>query len=147
MSASLGSYAGDLDAGGVWKVLEVNPDAILIDVRSRAEWTFVGLPDLRAIGKTPILIEWQVYPLMAHNEAFDVDLQAELNRRGAGFDTPLYFICRSGARSQSAAAAAASLGYTAAYNVAGGFEGPLGPDARRGSIGGWKAVGLPWIQS
>jgi hypothetical protein len=40
----------------------------------------------------------------------------------------------------------AEAGYRACHNVAGGFEGPLDDDRHRGSAGGWKATGLPWIQ-
>jgi rhodanese-related sulfurtransferase len=125
-------YAGDLDAEDVWPRLKEDPAAQLVDVRTRAEWSYVGVPDLRGIGKTPILVEWQSFPSMTVNPEFIRSLDAELARAG---------------RSQSAAAAAAAAGFTPAYNVAGGFEGPRGPDGHRGGVRGWKAAGLPWTQS
>jgi rhodanese-related sulfurtransferase len=147
MQASRGSYAGDLDVGGVWNALEQEPDAVLVDVRTTMEWSAVGVPDLRSIGKEPVLIEWQTAPTMEVNPRFLDDLAAEFERRGFRRDAPVYFICRSGARSQSAAIAATGSGFSAAYNVAGGFEGPPGPDGRRGTVDGWQAAGLPWTRS
>lgn len=147
MIATMGGYAGDLDVVDVWTALESDAGAALVDVRTRPEWSFVGLPDLRPIGKTPILIEWQAYPSMEVNTGFVRDLAEEFARRGLSAETPVFFLCRSGVRSQAAASAAAANGFSTAYNVAGGFEGPLGPDGRRGSVDGWKARGLPWVQS
>jgi rhodanese-related sulfurtransferase len=144
---SSGSYAGDLDAGEVWSRLEADQSAQLIDVRTRAEWSFVGIPDLEGIGKSVILIEWQSYPATNVNSAFVRELQSEVDRRGLSKDAPLFFLCRSGARSQAAAMAAAANGFSQAYNVTGGFEGPVGPDGHRGGVLGWKADGLPWTQS
>jgi rhodanese-related sulfurtransferase len=140
-------YAGDLDAEDVWPRLKEDPVAQLVDVRTRAEWSYVGVPDLRGIGKTPILVEWQSFPSMTVNPEFIRSLDAELARAGRDRSAPIYFLCRSGARSQSAAAAATAAGFTPAYNVAGGFEGPRGQDGHRGGVRGWKAAGLPWTQS
>lgn len=142
-----GAYAGDLPAAEVWERLEAEPASLLVDVRTRAEWSYVGLPDLRPLGGTPALIEWQSFPSMAVNSSFVDELRSEFARRGLQPDTPVYFICRSGVRSQSAAIAATGGGFAAAYNVAGGFEGPVGPDGHRGGVLGWKAAGLPWVQS
>jgi rhodanese-related sulfurtransferase len=147
MVSTMGGYAGDLGVLDVWKTLESDAGAVLVDVRTRPEWSFVGLPDLRSVGKTPVLIEWQTYPYMEVNAGFVEALTAEFARRGLAMEAPVLFLCRSGARSQSAAAAAAANGFPAAYNVAGGFEGPLGSDGRRGSVDGWKARGLPWVRS
>lgn len=119
-----------------------NRDAQLVDVRTDAEWTYVGMPDLAAAGKRPVLIPWQVFPSMQVNGAF-LD---SLRRAGATPDMPLYFICRSGARSMAAAMAAADTGFPHVYNVADGFEGPPDADGHRGALAGWKADGLPWRQ-
>jgi rhodanese-related sulfurtransferase len=62
-------------------------------------------------------------------------------------ETPLVFLCRSGVRSHAAAAAAAADGYTHAFNLLEGFEGNKDPAGHRNSIGGWRAAGLPWVQS
>lgn len=141
------SYAGDIGVDEAWEHLTRDPRAVLIDVRSRAEWTFVGVPDLRPVAKEPALLEWQVFPGMAQNAAFAEQLAAELHRRGTASDAPLLFLCRSGVRSRSAAILATQMGWQAAYNVAGGFEGPVDQDGHRGGAAGWKAAGLPWIQS
>jgi rhodanese-related sulfurtransferase len=136
------SYAGDVDPSEAWKRLSENAEARLVDVRSQAEWSFVGVPDLSGAGKRTLFLQWQVYPAMAQNQAF-VD---ELAKAVPDKDTPLYFICRSGGRSRAAAMAMTAAGYRHCYNVADGFEG--GPDGsrHRGRIAGWKAAGLPWIQ-
>ena len=144
---ALGSYGGDVGVADVWPRLRDDPSTLLVDVRTRAEWSFVGLPDLGSIGKQPILIEWQSYPSMAINDAFVPTLEAEVERRGLSRDVPIFFLCRSGGRSQGAAMAATGHGFTAAYNVAGGFEGPVDADGHRGTVLGWKAAGLPWSPS
>jgi rhodanese-related sulfurtransferase len=146
MSAELASsVVGELSAIMAWDNLASDPLAQLIDVRTRAEWTYVGLPDLSPLGKQPILIEWQTYPDNRLNDGFVTRCNTELTERGAINDTALYFLCRSGARSHSAAMAMRAAGYTRCYNIAEGFEGPL--DARRRRTAkGWKQDGLPWIQ-
>ncbi len=141
------SYAGDIGARETWEALAADPSAVLIDVRTVAEWNFVGLPDLGSIGKRVLLVEWQRFPDMAVKPAFGNELGEALGDLGVGVDASLYFICRSGARSRSAAIEATALGYARAFNVAGGFEGALGPDRHRGCVDGWKASDLPWIQS
>ena len=136
-------YAGDVTAATAWKILSENNDAILIDVRTRAEWNYVGLPELAPIGKKPALLEWQVFPGMQQNPEF----MSALGNAVANKDTPLLFLCRSGARSAAAAKAMSAAGYSACFNVAEGFEGPLDAEGKRGTAAGWKATGLPWRQS
>ena len=136
-------YAGDVRPPTAWKILSERQDAVLIDVRTRAEWSYVGLPDLEALGKKPALIEWQVFPGMQLNQDFVADLSAALPDKGV----LLLFICRSGARSAAAAKAMTAAGYSTCFNVAEGFEGPLDAGAKRGTAGGWKAAGLPWRQT
>lgn len=132
----------DIGPKATWQILSEEPDAALVDVRTDAEWNFVGLPDLSAIGKQPLLIPWQIYPGMQVNGHFADQL------RKAGL-TPLhkvFFICRSGARSLAAGQAAQVAGFPHAYNVADGFEGPVDASGHRGTVAGWKAAGLPWRQ-
>jgi rhodanese-related sulfurtransferase len=136
-------YAGDIAPTEAWKLLGDRRDAILIDVRTRAEWNYVGLPDLEAVGHKPALIEWQVFPDMQVNPEFVSALTSALPDKSA----PLLFLCRSGVRSASAARAMTAAGYEACLNVTDGFEGPLDGDARRGATRGWKASGLPWRQT
>ncbi|MGX1097448.1 rhodanese-like domain-containing protein [Amorphus sp. MBR-141] len=141
------AYAGDISSADAWKVLSEDDTAVLVDVRTRAEWTFVGVADLRAAGKEPALVEWQQFPGMDVNPGF-VDRVAEaLRERNAGADSPVFFLCRSGARSRAAAIAMTASGLRAAYNISDGFEGPPDADHHRGGVAGWKAAGLPWVQS
>jgi rhodanese-related sulfurtransferase len=129
-----------------WARLKGDTASVLIDVRTGAEWAFVGLPDLSSLEKRPVLVEWQGFPGNQLSTAF-VDRVAEaLAAVGAGKDTELFFICRSGGRSLSAARAMSAAGYSRCRNVADGFEGPLDPNRHRGTLGGWKAKGLPWVQ-
>ena len=139
----MGDYAGDLSATDTYRLLTDDPEAVLVDVRTHAEWAYVGLPDLAALNKKAATVQWSTYPDGAPNRAFLDELAAV----GIGKDTPVAFLCRSGARSVAAATAATSAGYTAAYNVSDGFEGPPDATGHRGGQGGWKAAGLPWRQS
>ncbi|WP_138378979.1 rhodanese-like domain-containing protein [Luteithermobacter gelatinilyticus] len=138
----MAGFAGDVTVEEAWQALRENPESVLVDVRTEAEWAFVGICDLRPLNKQPLFISWQVYPDMQVNNNFIPMLEAQLNSRSA----PVYFICRSGARSRAAAQAAAAAGYEACYNVAGGFEGEKDNHHHRGVVNGWKAAGLPWIQ-
>jgi rhodanese-related sulfurtransferase len=142
------NYAGDVSVSEAWRILESNPDAVLVDVRTQAEWSFVGLPDLSVLGKEAWLLEWQSYPSMSVNEGFASELASKLQEElgGNAKDVPVLFLCRSGARSRSAAIALSEQGFKAAHNVAGGFEGDLDVDRHRGHRSGWKAAGLPWTQ-
>lgn len=142
-----GDYAGDLDSSEALDLLKKVPNATLVDVRTRPEWSFVGVPDLAEFGREPVFLEWQSYPSMQVNADFVPALTAELEGRGIPQDAPVLFICRSGARSRAAAMAMAAKGWSQCINVAGGFEGGPDPSRHRGSLDGWKASGLPWVQS
>src|ERR1700757_3130665 len=102
-----------------WEALQADANAQLVDVRTDVEWNFVGVPELRAAGKQPILIPWQVYPTMQRNGGF-VD---NMKQAGLTAKHKIYFICRSGARSMAAAEAARAAGFPHVFNVADGFEG------------------------
>ena len=125
-----------------WDALVGHAQAQLVDVRTDVEWTFVGLPDLSAAGKQPLLIPWQTYPTMAVNAGF----VEQLRSAGLTPEHEIYFLCRSGARSMAAAQAAIAAGFPRAINVADGFEGPPDGEGHRGTVAGWKAAGLPWQQ-
>ncbi len=128
--------------GATWEALKSDPQAQLVDVRTDAEWNFVGVPDLAPAGKQAVLLSWQVYPAMARNDAFE----AQLTKAGFTPEHKIYFICRSGVRSLAAAEAARAAGFPHVYNVADGFEGPPDREGHRGRTAGWKADGLPWRQ-
>ena len=136
----------DVPVRDVWGALGANPKAVLIDVRTRSEWAFVGMPDLTELGGKPVLVEWQTFPDNRLNPAFVEQVTEQLAALGADKDSELFFICRSGGRSLMAARAIAAQGYSHCHNVADGFEGPLDQNRQRGTVAGWKAAELPWMQ-
>jgi rhodanese-related sulfurtransferase len=140
-------YRADATPQEAWKVLAKEAGAALVDVRTTAEWNYVGLPDLSAIGAPLLRVEWQSFPSGTVNSDFVATADEELKRAGARRDSPIFFICRSGGRSAAAAAAMAASGYTHCYNVVGGFEGSRDELGHRGTVEGWKAARLPWVQS
>ncbi|MEM8790003.1 MAG: rhodanese-like domain-containing protein [Pseudomonadota bacterium] len=122
--------------------------SLLIDVRTRAEWQFVGLPDLAGIDRELKLLEWIVFPQMTPNATFGEQIREVVE---AAKPERMFFICRSGQRSLAAAQAAAHVGEEMGIslhctNVTEGFEGDLDPEGHRGRLNGWKATGLPWRQ-
>jgi len=137
------SFAGDISPKAAFEMLATDDSAVLVDVRTQAELVFVGYPELSEIGKRMIAVEWQQPPDNDHVRGF----VARLTEAGIESTIPVLFICRSGARSRSAAEAAAANGFETTYNVADGFEGSLDGSKHRGSTDGWKVVGLPWRQS
>lgn len=142
----------EVDPSEAYRILEEHPEARLIDVRTRAEWTFVGLPDLSALGRDIWPIEWVSFPSMAPNAEFLGQLKSAAGQQGGELPRTLLFICRSGSRSMAAARSVATAlgpdsGVEKCINVAEGFEGDLDPEAHRGRKNGWKARGLPWRQS
>ena len=136
----------DVPVEEVWARLQSDSNSALIDVRTRAEWAFVGLPNLAEIGKQVLTVEWQTSPENRIDAAFPERLAIVLDAAGANKDAELFFICRSGVRSRMAAEAMANAGYQRCRNVADGFEGPLDANRHRGQTAGWKAAGLPWVQ-
>ena len=144
-----GPIVDEVDPATAYELLESRPDTALVDVRTRAEWAFVGVPDLEATGRPLWLVEWARFPDMARNPAFLDELAARMGDSPPG---RLLFICRSGSRSMAAARAVAAAlegeGIAAhCTNVAEGFEGDLDAEGHRGSTSGWKTRGLPWRQS
>ncbi|CAG0982459.1 hypothetical protein MTYP_01837 [Methylophilaceae bacterium] len=127
-------YAGALTPAEAHEVLKQVSSAKLVDVRSRAELELVGrIPEA-------IHIEWAFYPGWTPNPDFLNHLNMQVDKEAL-----VMFICRTGGRSNNAAAAASSEGYTEAYNVLEGFEGEAEPASKqRGGINGWKAARLPW---
>ena len=129
-------YAGALLPAEAYELTKTVPGAKLVDVRTRAEWDYVG----RVPGSVPI--EWQSYPSSQPNPDFLRELEARTEK-----DALVMFLCRSGARSHAAAAAASQIGYANSYNILEGFEGDKDAHGHRASVGGWQVAGLPWVQS
>ena len=136
----------DVPVAQTWSSLSADPRAVLVDVRTRAEWAFVGLPDLSEIGKPVVTVEWQTFPDSRIDAQFSERLGAALQSSGVNKDDEIFFICRSGGRSRMAAEAMTAAGYKRCRNVAEGFEGPLDDSRHRGQTAGWKASGLAWVQ-
>ncbi len=127
------SYTGDLTPNDAYELLTSREDAILVDCRTRAEWTFVGVP----VFEETRFVEWTRYPDGTQNENFVSDVAGGLTP-----DQPVVVICRSGARSAAGASALTAAGFTEVYNVLEGFEGDH--DANMHRTGGWRGAGLPW---
>jgi len=130
-------YAGALLPAEANAILHADPEARLIDVRTQAELDWVG----RVPGA--LTIEWNSWPDGDNNPLFIEQLKAEVEASNAS----LMFICRSGARSHNAAAAATQAGYANCFNVLEGFEGDKDENGHRNKLGGWRAAGLPWVQT
>lgn len=128
-------YSGLLTPQEAWEILQAQPNAKLVDVRTHAEWQLVGAVP----GAT--LIEWQHFPHMDRN----TDFLAQL-RNSVGPQAIVLFLCRSGVRSHAAAELAAAHGYCECFNIQYGFEGDKDANQQRGKLNGWKAAGLPWGQ-
>ena len=139
----------DLSPQQAWEKLTQNPSCVLLDVRSYAEWQFVGAPDLSALNKDVIFIEWKSFPRMQTNKNFANDVLVQIEGQSP---SEICFLCRSGQRSMAAGMMmqayfdAQGMAITC-FNVAQGFEGDLNADARRGTVNGWKVAGLAWRQS
>jgi rhodanese-related sulfurtransferase len=141
------AYAGDLSVEDAYAMLDADPRATLVDVRTQPEWQFVGVADLSSLNKEPIFLQWQTYPKMTVSDDFVTTLAEEMRRRGVDESAPIAFLCRSGVRSRNAAIAMTRAGWTRCYNIADGFEGGLDAEHHRGSTSGWRARGLPWAQT
>lgn len=131
-------YAGALTPREAFEILTAESKALLVDVRTKAE--------LELVGRVPqaLNVEWAFYPGMVANPDFAEQLKAELDKRNFDKNAVLIFLCRTGGRSSNAAAVAAAMGYTQAYNTLEGFEGEANADKQRTLINGWKHAGLPW---
>lgn len=133
-----------------WDILEDDSSAVLVDVRTKSEWAFVGVPDLSSLSSARLLqVEWAQLPNMSRNPRFVGEVLEQL---GDKIPHTFLFLCRSGVRSEASAIAVqehlAGLGQKAeCVNVLGGFEGDLNEDGHRGRKNGWKVAGLPWRQS
>ena len=128
-------YAGDVTPEEAHALLHLAPGARLVDVRTRAEWDWVG----RIPGA--VEIEWNQYPGGVRNPHFIAELKRQVDPEAL-----VLFICRSGVRSIAAAAAATEAGYGQCYNILEGFEGDKDARGHRNTVGGWRHAGLPWHQ-
>ena len=123
------------------KLSEIS-NSYLIDVRTKPEWEFIGVPDLSSLNKKTIFISWQVYPEMKINSFF----KNQVIESNIKQDDKIFLICRSGARSLNAAKFLISYGYNYCFNVSDGFEGDKNNYSQRSTINGWTYNDLPWKQ-
>ncbi len=127
----------NLDPKQSWQFMQDNPGAVMVDVRTAIEHSFVGHPP----GAVPIA--WKEFPGMQPNSAFIDQVEDTVPDK----NTPILLLCRSGQRSLDAAKALEGKGYRYLVNIVEGFEGPLDENKHRGNLGGWRFHGLPWEQS
>ncbi|GGY68565.1 rhodanese [Cellvibrio zantedeschiae] len=133
ISEGLG-YAGKVSPDEAWKLF-VNGQAHLVDVRAAEERKFVGhVPNT-------FHVAWQTGPALIKNPRFLRELESKLSK-----DSVILLLCRSGKRSAAAAEASTAAGFKNVFNVREGFEGDLDENQQRGSSGGWRQRGLPWVQ-
>lgn len=127
-----------------WDLLQHDPRAVLIDIRSTMEYLFVGHP-LGAVH-----IPWIDEPDWTVNPHFVIKVRELLLGGVIGGDgsggAPIILICRSGKRSKEAGKALMEAGVRNVHQVDEGFEGELDEHHHRCSLGGWRFHGLPWKQ-
>ena len=133
-------YAGDITLLEAWSELDGDERAVLIDVRSDAEWEYVGIPCLTNLNKEPIFLAWASYPGNERNINFVDDVKSVVPET----DQKIFCLCRSGQRSIAAAIALTAAGYDNVFNILEGFEGDKNESGQRGFLGGWRMRGLPW---
>jgi len=148
VSNALNSTVLEATPQETWEALKSDADSVLVDVRTIAEWDYVGLPTLESVGKEVLAVEWMEFPEMTRNLQFAEELLAQFGDKDP---SAIYFICRSGVRSRSAAICllaeiAGSDRNIKCYNVLEGFEGDHDEHKHRGTTNGWKVHGLPWRQ-
>lgn len=127
-----------------WQLLQDNPRAVLIDVRSNMEYLFVGHP----VGS--VHVPWIDEPEWVVNPHFVTEVRKVL-LGGVSCDedegcAPVVLICRSGKRSHAAGELLVQEGFHDVYNITEGFEGELDEHHHRSTVGGWRYHGLPWQQ-
>ncbi|MCK4950873.1 MAG: rhodanese-like domain-containing protein [Gammaproteobacteria bacterium] len=127
-----------------WDLIQENPRAVMIDVRSDMEYLFIGHPAGSIHVPWIDLPDWKINPHFA-SEVRKVMLGGLSCDNDSGC-APIILICRSGKRSLEAGHALIDDGFTEIYNVLEGFEGDLDKDHHRSTLGGWRFHGLPWKQ-
>jgi rhodanese-related sulfurtransferase len=128
----------NLDPQHCFAFMQTNPDAVMIDVRTKMEHTFLGRPVCNIVH-----VAWKEFP----DWQVDPDFVAQVRQNVKSKNIPLLLLCRSGVRSLEAAKVLEQAGYTHLINILEGFEGNLDAHKHRGTSGGWRFHGLPWEQS
>ena len=126
-----------------FELLQSDPKAVLIDIRSSMEYLFVGHP------KGSVHVAWIDEPDWKINEHFAAQVRQVMLGGLSSHEedcAPVVLICRSGKRSLEAGEVLVKEGFPFVYNVEEGFEGELDKDHHRSTVGGWRYHGLPWEQ-
>ena len=127
-----------------WEILQEDKNAVLLDVRSRMEFDYVGhVPN-------SVFVSLKEPPAWESDGDFVNKVKDALQVYRPGQeaeDIAVLALCRSGARSMAAAEELTSSGFKNVMNVAEGFEGDKDDQNHRNSINGWRFHGLPWQQS
>jgi rhodanese-related sulfurtransferase len=127
-------FAGSVTPQEAWDLLAAHA-AVLVDVRTAEERQFVGrIAD-------SIHVPFMTGTALLRNPRFVRELEAKVRR-----DDVVLLLCRSGNRSTAAAQALTEARFRNAFNILEGFEGELNDRQQRGSRGGWRFHGLPWVQ-
>ncbi len=139
--------AGDLKTitcQEAWQIMQDEPRAYLVDIRSSMEYLFIGHP--HAAINIPWIDEpdWKVNPHFA-TEVRKLLLGGAIEH-GEIHSAPILLICRSGTRSVEAGELLVREGFMNVYNVDEGFEGELDEKHHRSTLGGWRYHDLPWEQ-
>ncbi|MFQ6081853.1 MAG: rhodanese-like domain-containing protein [Candidatus Aminicenantia bacterium] len=113
-----------------------NSSTYLIDVRSVAEYVFVGHPEMAY--NIPLMFWSEKEQKLIPNENFLQDIKSSFKK-----DDVLIFLCRSGGRSLEAAKLAKQSGFIKLFNVKEGFEGEKDEQGYR-TVNGWKNSHLPY---
>ncbi|MGF1649243.1 MAG: rhodanese-like domain-containing protein [Hyphomicrobiaceae bacterium] len=144
----LGLYLTSREA---YNALQADPKILFIDVRTRAEFSFVGHPMqiTRNIPHRELADSYDLDPKRKQykvepNVDYPLALERLLAEHGRSKTDPIFVICRSGDRSRMAADFMADLGYTQVYNVIDGVEGDKDKATGHRTVNGWKNSGLPW---
>lgn len=141
----LGLYLTPADAH---KALSSNPGIVFIDVRDPIEISFVGHAEGMDANVPVATATHELDPnkgayTMAPNRNFVAEVDDAVARAGADKSTPVFVMCRSGARSADAAKMLIGAGYKSVWNLVEGFEGDKNEAGQR-AVNGWRNAGLPW---
>lgn len=145
-----------LSAQEAFELRSSGQNVVLIDVRTREEAMYLGMPTT-ADALIPFMnIDPHVWDpkrnafRLVMNDEFESGLNDFLHSRGLDADSVIVLLCREGRRSARAAKFLNQLGYSNVYTVVDGFEGDMaqsGAHKDKRMVNGWKNAGLPWTYS
>ena len=143
----------DITPVEAYRMVKANPkNTFLVDVRTRAEYQFIGHAE--GAYNIPFMFLSNNAGPRGYKLTPNPDFVKELSDLFNPKTDTLLFYCKNGGRSLMATEAAVTAGFSEdrVYNIMGGFEGL--PDKNPESIyydkpyyGGWVREGLPWTYS